>query len=125
MQVFNHFCLLTFASFNNKHTHVLQTQKINGEWRDLTEECSEEVRQSSQHTSYDLNDLQPDTTYKIELRARNAIGHSSPAQIKIRTARGENDHYYSYSYSGACYITFTIVLVFAGVANTFFVQFYI
>lgn len=70
---------------------ILQTEKINGGWRD--NECSEQIQQSIQYTNYQLDNLLPDTTYKIELRAHNAIGDSSPAQIKVRTARGENEQY--------------------------------
>lgn len=69
----------------------LQTEKITGNWRD--KECSEQIQQSIQYTNYQLDHLEPDTTYKIELRAHNAIGDSSPAQIKVRTARGENEQY--------------------------------
>ena len=72
----------------------LQVQKISGEWRDS--ECSEEIKQSVQYTSYELNSLKPDTVYKIELRAHNTIGSSSPAQIRVKTARGEQQEYYSY-----------------------------
>lgn len=65
-----------------------KTEKIAGEWRDS--ECSEIIEQTVKQTSYDLRPLRPDTTYKIELRARNAIGASSPAQIRVKTARGLN-----------------------------------
>ncbi|CAG9819922.1 unnamed protein product, partial [Phaedon cochleariae] len=62
------------------------TEKISGEWHDR--DCSEQDQQSVQYTHYQLGNLHPDTIYKIELRARNAIGDSLPAQIKVRTARG-------------------------------------
>lgn len=68
-------------------------------WRDSESECSGEIIQSFQHTTYDMSSLRPDTTYKVELRAHNAIGLSSPAEIRVRTARGEQDQYYSYSLS--------------------------
>ncbi|KAK4886441.1 hypothetical protein RN001_002712 [Aquatica leii] len=64
------------------------TQKVNGLWRDSESECSDEITQSYQHTTYEMSDLRPDTTYKVELRAHNAIGSSSPAEIRVRTARG-------------------------------------
>lgn len=50
-----------------------------------------------QYTTFELNGLRADTTYKIELRAHNAIGSSSPAQIRVKTARGEKKQYYSYN----------------------------
>lgn len=66
------------------------TQRVNGLWRDSESECSGEIIQSYQHTTYEMSDLRPDTTYKVELRAHNAIGLSSPAEIRVRTARGLN-----------------------------------
>lgn len=63
------------------------TEKINGAWVDR--DCIKDpVERSVQYTSYQLDGLLPDTVYKIELRAHNAIGGSSPAQIRVRTARG-------------------------------------
>ncbi|XP_018561413.1 fasciclin-2 isoform X2 [Anoplophora glabripennis] len=63
------------------------TEKVNGNWEDR--DCiPEPIQRSVQYTSYQLDNLQPDTVYKIELRAYNAIGGSSPAQIRVRTARG-------------------------------------
>lgn len=73
---------------------------MNGEWRDLGT-CSELITQSFQHTTYMMTNLKPDTTYKVELRAHNAIGQSTPAEVRIRTARGEPDKYYSYYYGVA------------------------
>ncbi|KAL3267024.1 hypothetical protein HHI36_011167 [Cryptolaemus montrouzieri] len=70
-----------------------KTEKVNGEWRDS--DCSEEIEQSVQYTHYELRNLIADTTYKIELRAHNAIGASSPAQIRVRTARGEDFYRYN------------------------------
>ncbi|XP_049826206.1 fasciclin-2 isoform X2 [Aethina tumida] len=65
-----------------------ETNKINGEWRDS--DCSEQFTQSVKYTSFELDHLKPDTVYKIELRAHNSIGDSSPAQIKIKTAQGRD-----------------------------------
>ncbi|XP_065158421.1 fasciclin-2 isoform X2 [Atheta coriaria] len=64
------------------------TQRVAGGWRDSEHECSSEITQSYTYTSYDLNQLSADTTYKIELRAHNAIGSSLPAEIRVKTARG-------------------------------------
>lgn len=86
-----------------------QTEKVNGEWRDLGT-CSEQISQSFQHTTYMMSNLKPDTTYKVELRAHNAIGHSTPAEVRIRTARGEPDKYYSYYYGEASRTTSYISL---------------
>nr|CAI5826296.1 unnamed protein product [Callosobruchus analis] len=61
---------------------------ISGRWHD--KDCSEQIQQSVQYTSYQLDSLRPDTVYKVELRAHNSIGDSSPAQIRVRTARGED-----------------------------------
>lgn len=79
------------------------------------EDCSSEIEQPFQHTTYQMTHLQPDTVYKVELRAHNAIGHSSPAEIRIKTARGKDSNYFSYAYSGAIKVTsnssFTLLFV--------------
>ncbi|XP_066245045.1 fasciclin-2 isoform X4 [Euwallacea similis] len=63
-----------------------QVHKIDDAERDI--ECSENIQQSVQYTNFPLNGLMPDTSYKVELRALNAMGSSSPATIRFRTARG-------------------------------------
>lgn len=37
-----------------------------------------------------MENLQPDSYYRIELRAHNAIGASPPAHLLLKTARGES-----------------------------------
>ncbi|KAI4463547.1 ctx-related type i transmembrane protein [Holotrichia oblita] len=64
------------------------TEFRDGQWLDSTSECSSEITVSFQYQSYELDNLVPDTTYKLELRAHNPIGLSSPAQIRVKTARG-------------------------------------
>lgn len=86
MILYYHICILPF----------LQTQRVAGGWRDSEHECSSEITQSYTYTSYDLNQLSADTTYKIELRAHNAIGSSLPAEIRVKTARGKQQQYFSY-----------------------------
>ncbi|XP_047738432.1 fasciclin-2 isoform X2 [Hyalella azteca] len=39
-------------------------------------------------TTYQIQKLRPDTHYRIELRAHNSIGYSSPAELVIKTAHG-------------------------------------
>ncbi|XP_066142214.1 fasciclin-2 isoform X2 [Euwallacea fornicatus] len=63
-----------------------QVNHIEGVEEDI--KCSENIQQSVQYTNFPLNDLIPDTSYKVELRAVNAMGASSPATIRFRTARG-------------------------------------
>ncbi|CAH1281448.1 unnamed protein product [Diabrotica balteata] len=62
------------------------TEKVNGNWRDSN--CVEQIERSIQYTSYELHNLHSDTIYKVEVRAHNSIGDSSPAQVKFKTARG-------------------------------------
>jgi hypothetical protein len=38
-----------------------------------------------------LNDLIPDSYYRVELRAHNSIGYSIPTNVYLKTARGESD----------------------------------
>lgn len=76
---------------------LLQTQRVNGEWKEEENECEEAINQSFQYTTYILRELEPDSTYRVELRAHNAIGYSLSSEIKVKTARGEPLHYYSYN----------------------------
>lgn len=53
-----------------------------------------------------LDKLSPDTYYRVELKAHNAIGYSIPTNAYLKTARGEgesligdNDQNYVYSAS--------------------------
>ncbi|KAF2360252.1 Fibronectin type III [Trinorchestia longiramus] len=41
-------------------------------------------------TTYQIQKLRPDTYYRIELRAHNSIGYSSPAELVIKTANDPN-----------------------------------
>lgn len=57
-----------------------------GQYRER--DCTEHQPQSVQYTTYQLEYLSPDTLYRVELRAHNAMGYSTPAQLHVRTARG-------------------------------------
>ena len=39
---------------------------------------------------YDMKNLKPDSFYRVELRAHNVIGFSAPAEIYLRTAKGQS-----------------------------------
>lgn len=39
--------------------------------------------------SFEIKNLKPDTFYKVEIRAHNAIGFSEPTEIIVKTAKGE------------------------------------
>lgn len=51
--------------------------------------CKTQLLKSTELTSMTINDLQADTFYKVEIRAHNAIGYSSPGQVFLRTVRGK------------------------------------
>lgn len=60
-----------------------------GTWHELENQClSIDVVES---TSYEMSHLSGNTYYRIELRAHNIIGYSSPASIIMKTTRGEFD----------------------------------
>lgn len=60
-----------------------------GAWHELENQCqSADVVDS---TSYEMTHLSGNTYYRIELRAHNLIGFSSPASIIMKTTRGESD----------------------------------
>lgn len=61
-----------------------------GTWHELENQClSVDVVES---TSYEMSHLSGSTYYRIELRAHNIIGYSSPASIIMKTTRGEFDN---------------------------------
>lgn len=60
-----------------------------GTWTELENRCS--TIDVSETTSYQMTDLSGNTYYRIELKAHNAIGYSSPASIIMKTTRGESD----------------------------------
>ncbi|XP_061402949.1 fasciclin-2 isoform X3 [Musca vetustissima] len=60
--------------------------KMAGTWHELENQCqSVEVADS---TSYEMSRLAGNTYYRIELRAHNIIGFSSPASVIMKTTRG-------------------------------------
>ncbi|CAD7087678.1 unnamed protein product [Hermetia illucens] len=63
--------------------------KVNGEWNELESECI--TREIIEGSNLEMAKLSPNTYYRIELRAHNAIGFSTPASILMRTARGSDD----------------------------------
>ncbi|XP_054731043.1 fasciclin-2 isoform X1 [Anastrepha obliqua] len=60
--------------------------KMAGTWHELENQCvSQDVIET---TSYEMSRLSGNTYYRIELRAHNVIGFSSPASIIMKTTRG-------------------------------------
>lgn len=67
----------------------MQGVKMAGTWHELENQCvSQDVVET---TSYEMSHLSGNTYYRIELRAHNVIGFSSPASIVMKTTRGESD----------------------------------
>jgi len=71
------------------HT-IPQGGKINGIWNEIENLCNERDYIAHTFSNQILNDLSPDSYYRIELRAHNAIGYSSPTNLYLKTARGES-----------------------------------
>ncbi|XP_077291454.1 neural cell adhesion molecule fasciclin 2 [Arctopsyche grandis] len=65
-----------------------QVVKVTGEWKEEQESCISEEIKSYENTAYKMNQLKPDTFYRIRLRALNIIGSSSPGEMYLRSARG-------------------------------------
>ncbi|KAJ9592055.1 hypothetical protein L9F63_001394, partial [Diploptera punctata] len=63
-------------------------RKVDDIWTESENQCDTKDLSSSEHTLFELRNLHADTHYKIELRARNKIGYSTPGEIIIKTARG-------------------------------------
>lgn len=65
-----------------------QAKKTNEGWKE-SDKCDTIELKSHDHTAHELRNLQANTHYKIELRAHNGIGYSTPGQIIVKTARGK------------------------------------
>jgi len=70
-------------------THCQQVKREDGRWMELENQCDTRGLSSADHTAHVLRNLIADKHYKIELRAHNRIGYSTPGEVVIKTARGE------------------------------------
>ncbi|KAK7065692.1 Ncam2p, partial [Halocaridina rubra] len=62
-----------------------QVRNTSGKWESTGKKGTEESKYPSA-SSYTIDNLRPGTHYKIELRAHNEIGYSTPAEAIIKTA---------------------------------------
>lgn len=62
---------------------------MNNIWNELENLCKERDYIAYTYSNQNLNDLNSDTYYRVELRAHNAIGYSAPTNVYVKTARGE------------------------------------
>ncbi|XP_045525645.1 fasciclin-2 isoform X1 [Pieris brassicae] len=63
--------------------------KVSGEWRISGEsDCLTEELKSYEAINYEVRGLQPDTRYRMHVRAHNILGYSLPAQLYVQTALG-------------------------------------
>lgn len=88
------------GDFNNLINNflVFQVRRVNGQWVVNPDGCNTKQLNGNEHPETSINPLDSDTHYKIELRAENSIGYSTPAEIYVKTARGEQ----YYRYYNAC-----------------------
>jgi hypothetical protein len=70
-------------------TYCQQVKREDGRWIELEYQCNTRDLSSADHTTYVLRNLIADKHYKIELRAHNKIGFSTPGEVVIKTARGK------------------------------------
>ncbi|XP_020805212.1 fasciclin-2 isoform X5 [Drosophila serrata] len=63
--------------------------KMTGTWTELENSCN--TVEVVETTSFEMTQLNGNTYYRIELKAHNAIGYSSPASIIMKTTR-DNPH---------------------------------
>lgn len=62
---------------------------MNNEWQQTEEgRCVTVEHRALEVTSYQLTGLQPESFYKVEIRAHNNIGFSVPGQVVVKTAKG-------------------------------------
>ncbi|RVE45195.1 hypothetical protein evm_010167 [Chilo suppressalis] len=63
--------------------------KVSGEWRVSAEsQCQTEELKTPEMIVYEVRGLQPDTRYRMQVRAHNILGYSLPAQLYVQTALG-------------------------------------
>ncbi|PSN54959.1 Fasciclin-2 [Blattella germanica] len=62
-------------------------KKTESTWKEMENQCETKDLSPTGHTAYELQSLDADTHYKIELRAHNKIGFSTPGEVIIKTAR--------------------------------------
>jgi len=70
-------------------THCQQVKREDGHWVQLEYQCETKDLSAADPTAYVLRNLNADRHYKIELRAHNIIGFSTPGEVVIKTARGK------------------------------------
>lgn len=63
-------------------------KREDGHWVQLEYQCETKDLSAADPTAYVLRNLNADRHYKIELRAHNIIGFSTPGEVVIKTARG-------------------------------------
>ncbi|XP_053981224.1 fasciclin-2 isoform X2 [Hylaeus volcanicus] len=64
-----------------------QIKYVSGDWELLENTCQTEKLKTQGRTRHYLKHLNPDTYYKVELKAHNAMGYSKPGSAKFKTAR--------------------------------------
>ena len=70
-------------------THCRQVKREEGRWVEVEYQCDTRDLPSADNTAFVLRNLIADRHYKIELRAHNKIGFSTPGEVVIKTARGK------------------------------------
>jgi len=65
-----------------------QVKREEGRWVEVDYQCDTRDLPSADNTAFVLRNLIADRHYKIELRAHNKIGFSTPGEVVIKTARG-------------------------------------
>lgn len=98
-----------------------QVRKVNGEWKRYDLSCKVEEMTGQEQPEFRITDLNSDTHYKIELWAHNAIGYSIPAQLVVKTARGEQ--YYSY-YNGCSVCDCSEITFMLAITSVFIYMYY-
>ncbi|GLV33822.1 Fasciclin 2 [Carabus blaptoides fortunei] len=79
---------------DNYQIKFCAVRRVSGDWIATPDACNTEELSGGEQPELRIGDLVSDTHYKVELRAHNAIGYSTPAELIVKTARGEQ--YYRY-----------------------------
>lgn len=90
-----------------------RVHKVNGEWTHTDPGCQTLEHKSAEQTTFELMNLYPDSYYRIEIRARNVIGDSTPGEITLKTARGSDSeiHKSDQAHTNSAIIVILVVAV--------------
>lgn len=82
-------CASCLKILTSSSPSCLQVLRTGTGWHPISKPREEIVREKLNLFYYKIHSLDPDSFYKIEITAHNAIGWSKPSYLVVKTAAGE------------------------------------